>query len=96
MPDYEIHLVTKSCIPSLIYATSEPSDEAAIQAARRRAPDGDRIEVWRGLKCIYREHSDAIRRLRTRARPDTMHFSPLEHSPQPRTVLIPFVPCHWH
>ncbi len=37
----------------MIYACSHISDHAAIRRAQSLVEDGDMVEVWRGLDCVY-------------------------------------------
>jgi len=37
----------------VIYACSQASDHAAIRRAKSLIEDGDQVEVWRGLDCVY-------------------------------------------
>jgi hypothetical protein len=52
MASYDIRLIKLGCKAS-IFRVTEVSDLAAICAARHAAADGDRVEVWRGMDCIY-------------------------------------------
>ena len=65
MHDYQIRIVTGACRTSHIFATTLPSDFAAIRRAQALARPGQGIEVWRGTECIYANHGEpAITRLR--------------------------------
>jgi hypothetical protein len=50
---YEIRIVKKQKISPVIYACSQASDHAAIRRAKSLIEDGDLVEVWRGLDCVY-------------------------------------------
>jgi len=50
---YEIRIVKKQRKSPVIYACSQASDHAAIRRARSLIEDGDLVEVWRGLDCVY-------------------------------------------
>jgi hypothetical protein len=50
---YEIRIVKKQAKAPTIYACSLVSDHAAIRRAQSLTEDGDIVEVWRGLDCVY-------------------------------------------
>jgi hypothetical protein len=50
---YEIRIVKKQAKAPMIYACSLVSDHAAIRRAQSLVEDGDMVEVWRGLDCVY-------------------------------------------
>ena len=50
---YEIRIVKKQAKAPVIYACSHISDHAAIRRAQSLVEDGDVVEVWRGLECVY-------------------------------------------
>lgn len=50
---YEIRIVKKEGKGPVIYACSHVSDHAAIRRAQSLVEDGDLVEVWRGLDCVY-------------------------------------------
>ena len=50
---YEIRIVKKQKTPPVIYACSQASDHAAIRRAKSLIEEGDQLEVWRGLDCVY-------------------------------------------
>jgi hypothetical protein len=50
---YEIRIVKKLAKSPMIYACSLVSDHAAIRRAQSLTEDGDLVEVWRGLDCVY-------------------------------------------
>jgi hypothetical protein len=52
MDRYEIRIVKAGRLP-FINEISQVSDYAAIRRACRLAKDGDTVEVWRGLECVY-------------------------------------------
>lgn len=53
LDNYEIRIVKKGKSGPFIYATPQASDHAAVRRARSLVQDGDQVEVWRGLDCIY-------------------------------------------
>ncbi len=53
MDAYEIRIVKKQATAPMIYACSLVSDHAAIRRAQSLTEDGDIVEVWRGLDCVY-------------------------------------------
>ena len=52
MPNYEIRL-RKQDGGTCAYQTNRASDFAAIRTARSIAADGDAVEVWKDMDCIY-------------------------------------------
>jgi hypothetical protein len=50
---YEIRIVKKQAEAPTIYTCSLVSDHAAIRRAQSLIEDGDIVEVWRGLDCVY-------------------------------------------
>ena len=50
---YEIRILKTDRTASSIFMTSQASDYAAIRRALRLASDGNAIEVWRGMDCVY-------------------------------------------
>jgi hypothetical protein len=59
MEKYEIRLVRKDGGP-VVYASTYVSDYAAMRGARTLAGAEDRIEIWRGMHCIYRDQLHPI------------------------------------
>ena len=55
---YEIRIVKKHAKAPVIYACSLVSDHAAIRRAQSLIEDGDLVEVWRGLDCVYYRGTD--------------------------------------
>ena len=53
--DYEIRVFTREDVPLMIHACTQVSDHAAIRKARALASDADRVEVWRGERCVFAE-----------------------------------------
>lgn len=53
MDSYEIRIVKKGRVVPLIYACPHASDHAAVRRAQSLVEDGDQLEVWRGLDCVY-------------------------------------------
>ena len=53
MERYDIRLRKKGGGAVLAYCTTKESDMAAIRAARDAMEDGDTVEVWKGMRCIY-------------------------------------------
>jgi hypothetical protein len=52
MPNYEIRL-RKQHGGTCAYRANRVSDFAAIRTARSIAADGDAVEVWKDMDCIY-------------------------------------------
>ena len=53
MDAYEIRILRGEKAAPVILACTQASDHAAIRRARSLARDGDLVEVWRGLDCVY-------------------------------------------
>ena len=66
MDAYEIRIVKKQQVCPVIYACSQASDHAAIRRAKSLIEDGDQVEVWRGLDCVYATSAPSIRQGSTR------------------------------
>ena len=54
MRTYEIR-ITRNGAGAFVYGASHSGDYAAIRRAKSLAEDGDIVEVWCGLKCIFTE-----------------------------------------
>jgi hypothetical protein len=52
MPNYEIRL-RKRHGGTCAYRANRMSDFAAVRTAQTIAADGDAIEVWKGMDCVY-------------------------------------------
>jgi hypothetical protein len=52
MIQYEIRILRSSGLP-LTFLTGFVSDFAAIRQAQRLIDEGDEVEVWRELVCLY-------------------------------------------
>ena len=52
MHAYEIRIIRQDRTAT-IYSVLLLGDHAAIRRAHNLAQDGDLIEVWRGLTCVY-------------------------------------------
>jgi hypothetical protein len=50
---YEIRIVRKKTHAPVIYACAQASDHAAVRRAQSLCKEGDQVEVWRGLECVY-------------------------------------------
>ena len=53
MDAYEIRIMKKQSRTPVIYACAQASDHAAIRRAKSLIEDGDGVEVWRGLDCVF-------------------------------------------
>ena len=53
MTNYEIRIIRKSDNTHLLVTSNLMGDHAAVRRARLLAGDGDLVEVWRGMTCIY-------------------------------------------
>jgi hypothetical protein len=54
MHAYEIRILKNDRDMSLVFSSSQPSDDAAIRMAKKLAADRP-LEVWRDMDCICRE-----------------------------------------
>jgi hypothetical protein len=54
MHAYEIRILKNDRDLSLVFSSSQPSDDAAIRVAKKLAADRP-LEVWRGMECICRQ-----------------------------------------
>ncbi|MEO8302128.1 MAG: hypothetical protein ABI608_10060 [Rhizomicrobium sp.] len=52
---YQIRIL-RAAGETILLENSYASDFAAVRRARRAAEDDDRVEVWRGMDCIYSEY----------------------------------------
>jgi hypothetical protein len=50
---YEIRILKKQNRFPVIYSCSQASDHAAIRRAKSLIEQGDSVEVWRGLDCVF-------------------------------------------
>jgi len=55
MHDYEARIIGSNGNVSLIAASTQFSDFAAIRAARKLCRTGQSVEVWRDDVCVYSE-----------------------------------------
>jgi len=53
LDNYEIRIVKKGHTAPFIYACPHASDYAAVRRAQSLAEEGDDVEVWRDLDCVY-------------------------------------------
>lgn len=53
MDTYEIRIMKKQSQSPRIYASSHVNDHAAVRRAKSLIEEGDIVEVWRGLDCVY-------------------------------------------
>lgn len=53
MDAYEIRIMKKQNSTPVIYACSQVNDHAAIRRAKSMMEEGDLVEVWRGVDCVY-------------------------------------------
>jgi hypothetical protein len=59
MTTYEIRLIKHGS--ATVYNLPQASDYAAIRRARLLAEDGDIVEVWRGLNCVFTQAPEHLR-----------------------------------
>jgi hypothetical protein len=50
---YEIRIIKKQSRFPVIYSCSQTSDHAAVRRAKSLLEEGDGVEVWRGLDCVF-------------------------------------------
>ena len=60
MTPYEIRIVRGIDRSPIVVNAKLMSDHAAVRRARMLAAEGDLVEVWRGLVCIYSTMPDCI------------------------------------
>ncbi len=53
MDTYEIRIVRKDRKATFIYACPHTSDYAAVRRAQSLVEEGNEVEVWRDLVCVY-------------------------------------------
>jgi DNA-binding transcriptional regulator/RsmH inhibitor MraZ len=53
MNDYEIRIVSQIDNAQLVVSAKLLSNHAAIRRAKILAGEGDMVEVWRGMRCVY-------------------------------------------
>ncbi len=53
MDAYEIRIMRKETACPWSNACSQVNDHAAIRRAKSLIEEGDGVEVWRGLECVY-------------------------------------------
>jgi len=56
MHAYEIRILKNDRDLSLVFSSSQPSDDTAIRVARKLAADRP-LEVWREMECIWRQEA---------------------------------------
>jgi hypothetical protein len=60
MDKYEIRITKKGAKTPLIFSAALASAHAAIRRAIKLAEEGDVIEVWLGLTCVYASSAPVI------------------------------------
>ena len=55
MNRYQIRIL-RAAGETVLLENSYASDFAAVRRAQRAAEEDDRVEVWRGMECIYSEY----------------------------------------
>ena len=55
MMSYQIRIL-RAAGETVLLENSYASDFAAVRRAQRAADEDDRVEVWRGMDCIYSEY----------------------------------------
>ncbi len=57
MDQYEIRVLKQNHRSSIIFESSQPNDDVAIQVAARLSSNHG-YEVWKGMTCIRRQGAD--------------------------------------
>lgn len=57
MDNYEIRIIQKGHKAPVVYACPHASDYAAVRKAQSLIQEGDELEVWRDMDCIYSTHA---------------------------------------
>ena len=60
MNSYEIRIVRKSGNAQLIVNAKLMGDHAAVRRAQMLAGDGDMVEVWRSMTCVYSTFREGV------------------------------------
>jgi hypothetical protein len=60
MNTYEIRIVRQSDQAQLVVTVSVMGDHAAIRRARTLAGEGDLLEVWRGMRCVFSTFRESV------------------------------------
>jgi hypothetical protein len=60
MQDYEIRVIRKGT-GATVYVIPQVSDFAAIRKAKLLSEEGDLVEVWRGLNCVFTQAPEHFR-----------------------------------
>jgi hypothetical protein len=60
MNSYEIRIVRKSDSAQLIVNARLMGDHAAVRRAQMLAGDGDMVEVWRSMTCVYSTFREGV------------------------------------
>jgi hypothetical protein len=60
MTNYEIRVIKRG-FGATVYSSPQASDYAAIRRARLLAEEGDIVEVWRGLNCVFTQAPEHLR-----------------------------------
>jgi hypothetical protein len=59
MTDYEIRIVRKGEKSPMVLSAKLLGDHAAVRRAHMLAGNGDLVEVWRRMTCVYSTVSEA-------------------------------------
>ena len=57
---YEIRIVRHSDNVQLVVSANLVGDHAAVRRAKMLTGDGDLVEVWRGMTCVYSTIRESI------------------------------------
>lgn len=60
MTRYDIRILRKSDNATLFVRANLMGDHAAVRRAKILAGEGDLVEVWRGMTCIYSTNSESV------------------------------------
>jgi hypothetical protein len=53
LDNYEIRIIKKGHKAPIIYSCPYASDYAAVRRAQSLIQDGDDVEVWRDMDCVF-------------------------------------------
>jgi hypothetical protein len=57
MFDYEIRVLGADRSSTRLYKTAQTDDFAAVRRAHAIAADGECLEVWQQMRCVYSDYS---------------------------------------
>ena len=60
MTNYQIRIMRKGDNNEFLFSTRLMGDHAAVRRAQLLVGEGDVVEVWRGMTCIYSTHRENV------------------------------------